>query len=170
MNRRTGASWHCYQYGSRLARSADWQSAVSPNGIRQVGGLPIRDTADCQSTASLRSGGSATMRSRHSQKLIMQAPAPSLSDARLSRSPREDPADDFFDGHFLNVNVAHGQLVQQCLANRNDPVAFDLESNTALVLFQDLAIFGQVLGRTRSRSFALDGNELEIGEPIQHLA
>src|SRR5258708_16609776 len=26
-----------------------WQSAVSPNGIRQVGGLPIRDTADCQS-------------------------------------------------------------------------------------------------------------------------
>jgi hypothetical protein len=36
-------------------RSADWQSAVSPNGIRQsfdlseAGGLPIRDTADYQS-------------------------------------------------------------------------------------------------------------------------
>jgi len=36
-------------------RSADWQSAVSPNGIRQdteigeSGGLTIRDTAECQS-------------------------------------------------------------------------------------------------------------------------
>src|SRR5437870_5056105 len=32
--------------------------------IRQVGGLPIRDTADCQSTASLRYGGSAKMRTQ----------------------------------------------------------------------------------------------------------
>src|SRR6266853_3972897 len=47
--RQRGASWHCHRYGSMLACSADWQSAVSPNGIRQVGGLPIRDTADCQS-------------------------------------------------------------------------------------------------------------------------
>src|SRR6266700_2621970 len=47
-----GASRHYHRYGSRLACSADWprfRIGVSPNGIRQVGGLPIRDTADCQS-------------------------------------------------------------------------------------------------------------------------
>src|SRR5688572_9510233 len=42
--------------GPWLSGSADWQSAVSPIGNRQVGewlgaayGLPTRDTADCQS-------------------------------------------------------------------------------------------------------------------------
>jgi len=43
-------------------RSAEWHSAVSPTGSRQasreraVCGLPIRDTADCQSALRFRAG------------------------------------------------------------------------------------------------------------------
>src|SRR6266699_5061801 len=56
MNRRTVASWHCYQYGSRLARSEDWSRCIgiSPNGIRQVGGLPIRDIPTRRDQSALR--------------------------------------------------------------------------------------------------------------------
>src|SRR5439155_18014269 len=82
----------------------------------------------------------------------------------------EDAADDFFDGDFLNINVADGKLVQQGFANGDDPVAFYFELNAARGLLDDLAIFGQVLGRTIGRALTLDGDQFGIGKAVHDLA
>ena len=50
---------------------------------------------------------------------------------RARASPRKNAADDFFDRDFLNVNFAHGQFVEQGLANRNNAVVLDLERDAA---------------------------------------
>ena len=43
-----------------------------------------------------------------------------------SGSPGKNSADNIFDRHFLNINVADRQLIQQRLANSDDAVAFEL--------------------------------------------
>lgn len=59
-------------------------------------------------------------------------------------SPGKNTADDFLNRHFLNVDVADRQLVQQGLADGDDPVALDLERDPAGALFDHLAEFVQV--------------------------
>src|SRR5438045_3007742 len=47
--------------------------------------------------------------------------------SRVCRSPRKDLPDDVLDGHFLDVNIGHRQIVQEGFTDRDDPVAFHLE-------------------------------------------
>ena len=57
---------------------------------------------------------------------------------------REDTADDFLDGDFLDVDVGNGELVQDVFADGNDTIAFDLEADAIDVLLEYLAVFAQV--------------------------
>src|ERR1043166_9222633 len=58
-------------------RSADWQSVVSPSGSRQAPdhsrgcGLPIRDTADCQSPLQCRGARFANSSWRFGASLVL---------------------------------------------------------------------------------------------------
>jgi len=45
----------------------------------------------------------------------------------MGASAGKDLADDFFDGHFLDVYIIDRQFVQQLLAGGDDLVALDLE-------------------------------------------
>ena len=95
---------------------------------------------------------------------------PKLSHRSYHTSSGEDPANDFFDGDFLYVNVADGQFVQQGFADRNHAVALDLELDAARGLRHDLAIPAQLLAGAVGRALALNGDELGIGEAVHHLA
>src|SRR5204863_6817865 len=85
-----------------------------------------------------------------------------------ARSPSKDAPDHFLDRDFLDVYVGDGQFVQQGFANRNDSVALDLKLDSVGGLFDDLAVFAEILGRAIGSSLALDGDELGIGETIHN--
>src|SRR5579859_398440 len=85
-------------------------------------------------------------------------------------SAREELADYVLNGHFLNVNVIDGQLIEQGLADGDHAVAFHLELDIAGVVFEHLAVAGQVFSGAPFRGGALNGNELEVSEAVNDLA
>src|SRR5437773_9723384 len=62
--------------------------------------------------------------------------------------PGKNLADDVFDGHFLNIDVGDRQFVQQRFANGDDAVAFDLQFDRRLAVFDDFAVSLQTFRRT----------------------
>ena len=63
-----------------------------------------------------------------------------------TQSTRKNLADDVLNRHFLNVNVAHGKLIEQSFAGGNDAVALDLELDAAGRFFHDFAEFTEAFG------------------------
>jgi hypothetical protein len=43
---------------------------------------------------------------------------------RKAALPRKNLPDDILNRHLLNINVAHGQFIEQCFANGDNAVAF----------------------------------------------
>src|SRR5947209_2634218 len=82
----------------------------------------------------------------------------------------ENPADHLFDRDFLNVYVAHGQLIEKGFAYGNHPISFDLQLNGAGFLFDNFAVFAELFGGAIRPAFTLNRNQLEIGETVQNVA
>src|ERR1035437_8118752 len=85
-------------------------------------------------------------------------------------SARKDPANDFLDGDFLNVNVGNGEFVQQGFADGNHAVTLDLELDAARALRHDFAVFAQALAGRSGRAFTLDSDEFGIGKTVHDIA
>src|SRR6266700_1431909 len=85
----SGTSWRGHRYESRLACSADWSRyiGISPNGIRQVGGLPIRDIPTRRDASGPVCATVAAPRCapffRYSVPLLAGSAAPARGAARL---------------------------------------------------------------------------------------
>src|ERR1035441_8672482 len=79
---------------------------------------------------------------------------------------RKNLPDDVFDRHFLDVNVRHRQFVEQSFAGRNHAVAFHFERDSGGGFFRDFAVARQIFRRMPVGVFALNGDELEIGEAV----
>ena len=75
------------------------------------------------------------------------------------RLPRKDTADDFFDGDFLDVDVADRQFIEERFADGDDPVAFDLEADAPGGLLEDFSILAKALGGAVGGAVALNGDE-----------
>src|SRR6476620_6951788 len=89
---------------------------------------------------------------------------------RARASPRKNAANNLLNRDFLDIDVADGQFVEQGFADGNDAVAFYFELYAAGIFFDDFAIFTEISGPAIGAPFAVDGNELEIRKPVQHLA
>src|ERR1035437_627475 len=83
---------------------------------------------------------------------------------------RKNLADHVFDGHFLNVNVAYRQIIEQRFADGDDAVTFDLKLDGAGVFFNDFTVARQIFRRIIVHFFALNGDEFEISEAIHDFA
>src|SRR5579885_2391628 len=87
-----------------------------------------------------------------------------------SISTQKNLPDDILDGHLLNVNVAHGQIVEQGFADGDDPIAFDFEGNAAGGLFRDFAVTAQPFQRQFAGVLTLNRHQFEIREAVHNLA
>src|ERR1035437_1512098 len=88
----------------------------------------------------------------------------------LMNLSRENLADHVFNRPFLDINVRHGQFVQQRLACRNDAVAFDFERDGTGCFFDDLTVTRQIFRRIFIRLVTLDRDEFEISEAVHDFA
>src|SRR5215831_13993270 len=100
-----------------------------------------------------------------------KVPDPSVGERPTDprRLSRENSPNDLFNRYFLDIDVAHLQFIEKGLANRNHPVSFYLQLNSAGFLFDNFAIFAEVLGRTIRGALTLNCDQLEIGKAIQNL-
>src|SRR6185503_3011560 len=84
--------------------------------------------------------------------------------------PRENLADDVFDGHFLDVDVVHGKFVEESFTHLNYAVAFHFQLHGRAGVFDDFTVLAQPFPRTRLATRALDRDQFEIGETVEHVA
>ena len=85
-------------------------------------------------------------------------------------SSRKNLADHVFNRHLLNVNVAHGQIIKECLANGNHTIAFDFEGDCARNFFNNLAVTRQFFRRIFVRLVGLDCDKFEVGKTVNDFA
>ena len=85
-------------------------------------------------------------------------------------SSRENLADDVLDGNLLNIDVAHGQFIEQRFADGDHAVTLDFEFDAGRGFLNHFTIFGQSVSRTTVGTVALDGHQFEIGKAVEHFA
>ena len=87
----------------------------------------------------------------------------------VSPSARENLADDIFHRHFGDIDIGHGQFIEQGFAGGDHAVARHFQRDGRGRAHGHFAVAQQFFRRILLRLLALESHELEIREPVHDL-